>query len=108
LHSPRVFFKQKEKKVDALLYFAEAGSAWTLIYPSYSIAVPHPVIIKIPLVYTLPSGSLQWKEYVNSWIALKVKDGTVERVFKYWIEGEGAKPKTKRWSVIRDVLHWVD
>jgi Na+/H+-dicarboxylate symporter/ABC-type amino acid transport substrate-binding protein len=108
LSSPRAFFKQNKKDVSALLFFAEAGSVWTLIYPSFSVAIPYPVIIKIPLVYPLPVNDIKWKQYVDTWITLKIKDGTIDHVFKNWIEGEGAKPKEKRWSVIRDVLHWVD
>ena len=34
--------------------------------------------------------------------------GTVEELFEYRIKGKNATKQTPRWSVIRDVLHWVD
>jgi hypothetical protein len=31
-----------------------------------------------------------------------------ERNYDYWILGRGAVKKAPRWSVMRDVLHWVE
>ena len=45
--------------------------------------------------------------FVNTWIALKRKDGTLDAVYKHWILGEDSTPKSPRWSIVRDVLHWV-
>ena len=36
------FFTDNPKGVDALVISAEAGSAWTILYPAYSVAVPEP------------------------------------------------------------------
>jgi hypothetical protein len=44
---------------------------------------------------------------VNTWIELKQKDGTLNRLYKYWILGLDAAPKQPRWSIIRNVLHWT-
>ena len=108
LTNPRQFFKSEYKNCDALLYFAEAGSAWTLIYPSFSVVIPHPEIIKIPMTYPLPPNDPKWNQYINTWITLKEKDGSIKKIFNYWIEGEGAETNEKRWSVIKDVLKWTD
>ena len=35
-------------------------------------------------------------------------DGTVERLFDYWIHGQDAGRRGPRWSVLRDVLGWVE
>ena len=46
-------------------------------------------------------------EFVNSWILLKQRDLTIQRLFEYWFQG--VKPpgtKQPRWSVLRDVLGW--
>ena len=45
--------------------------------------------------------------FVNQWIELKRKDGTLDAVYKYWILGQNAEPHRPRWSIIRNVLHWV-
>jgi len=100
--------KKKGKDLDALLFTAEAGSAWTLLYPDYMVVVPHPDIIAVPLAYPLAYGNQEMADYMNIWIELKKKDKTIENLYNYWILGQGATKKEPRWSVIRNVLHWVD
>ena len=46
--------------------------------------------------------------FVNTWIGLKRKDGTLDAVYKHWILGQDAASVEPRWSIIRNVLHWVD
>jgi len=106
--TPREFFKKKGENVDAFLFTAEAGSAWTLLYPEYSTVVPQPDVASIPMAYAVPRGDQKLLDFVNSWLDLKKKDRTVENLFNHWILGQGAKEKKPRWSIIRDVLHWVD
>jgi hypothetical protein len=38
---------------------------------------------------------------------LKKRDRTIDTLYDYWILGKNAVPKQPRWSVIRNVLHWV-
>ena len=45
------FFTRDNGNVDALVYSAEAGSAWSLMYPAYTVAVPHPDILAVPMAY---------------------------------------------------------
>ena len=108
LVSPREFFKEGAKGLDALLFPAEPGSAWTLIYPAYTVVVPLPNPLKIPMVYLMPKENRQIVDFVNAWLELKKMDGTIGTVFEHWILGKGAAKKTPRWSIIRDVLHWVE
>ena len=104
--SPRAFLKGKDTKLDAYLISAESGSAWTIIFPSFSIAIPDNTLIKIPCAYPMPSDEA-WIQFVNTWIELKEKDGTKARLFQHWIEGKGADIKEPRWSIMKDVLHWT-
>jgi ABC-type amino acid transport substrate-binding protein len=106
ISSPREFFKRQD--LDALVFTAEAGSAWTLLYPEYSVVVPHPNIIKIPLAYPIAQNDQRMINFVNGWIELKKKDKTIEKLFDHWILGHGADKKEPRWSIIRNVLHWVE
>ena len=46
--------------------------------------------------------------FVNTWIELKRKDGTLDALYKYWILGQDATPRRPRWSIMRNVLHWTD
>ncbi|WP_075602660.1 cation:dicarboxylate symporter family transporter [Saccharicrinis aurantiacus] len=105
--SPRQFFKGNHPDADALLFSAEAGAAWTLIYPYYQVVVPQPNIVTIPNAYPIPQNDSSWKEYVDTWIELKSKDGTIDKLFKHWVEGQGAEIKEKRWCIAHDVLGWL-
>jgi Na+/H+-dicarboxylate symporter/ABC-type amino acid transport substrate-binding protein len=106
--SPREYFRGRFEDLDALLYPAEAGSGWTLVYPKFSVAVPEPEVVQVPMAYAVPRGEREMVEFLDSWIELKKKDGTVRQLFEHWILGQGAVDSAPRWSVIRDVLHWVD
>ncbi|HVM50772.1 MAG TPA: cation:dicarboxylase symporter family transporter [Candidatus Acidoferrum sp.] len=104
--SPREFFEDTAQRFDALLFTAEAGSAWTLMYPRFAVVVPQPGLLSIPLVYAVARGDQEMADYVNAWIELKRDDGTMQRLYDYWILGRGAAERQPRWSLIRNVLHW--
>jgi len=93
---------------DALALPAERGSAWTLMHPEYSVVVPAPDPIRVPLAYPIGKRDSQFASFVNTWIALKRKDGTLDAVYKHWILGQDAAARPPRWSIVRNVLHWVE
>ncbi|HSC28788.1 MAG TPA: transporter substrate-binding domain-containing protein, partial [Vicinamibacterales bacterium] len=93
---------------DALALPAERGSAWTLIYPQYSVVVPGPGTIRVPLAYPLARRDEEFASFINTWIELKRKDGTIDALYQYWILGRNAEPPKPRWSIMRNVLYWVD
>lgn len=93
-------------RADALMLPAERGSAWTLIHPQFSVIVPGPAPIRIPLAYPVARRDEAFVNFVNTWIVLKQKDGTIATLYDYWVLGRRAEPPTRRWSVIKDVLHW--
>jgi hypothetical protein len=47
-------------------------------------------------------------DFLNAWIELKRKDGTISGLFDHWILGRATEASAPRWSVVRDVLHWVN
>jgi ABC-type amino acid transport substrate-binding protein len=87
---------------------AEVGSAWTLLYPEYQVVVPKPVLSLLPLGYAVALGDTEMADFLNHWIDLKRKDNTIEKTYNYWILGQGVTIKEPRWSIIRNVLHWVE
>jgi ABC-type amino acid transport substrate-binding protein len=103
----RALLASRSASIDAIAMPAERGSAWTLIYPDYSVVVPEPVLLKLPLAYPIARHDQALASFVNSWIELKRKDGTLDAVYKYWILGQNAEPHRPRWSIIRNVLHWA-
>lgn len=105
--SPREFLRGDRPDLDAIVYSAEGGSAWTLLYPAYAVVVPSPGNISLPMSYALPKEELEWLRFVSDWVLMKQKTGDVSTLFDHWIQGSGARDTRPRWSVIRNVLHWV-
>jgi Na+/H+-dicarboxylate symporter/ABC-type amino acid transport substrate-binding protein len=99
--------KSASPDVDGVAMPAERGSAWTLIYPAYTVVVPEPGAMKVPLAYPIAREDRRFGAFVNTWIELKQKDGTMDALYRYWILGQERGARRPRWSVIRDVLHWV-
>ncbi len=108
IHSVRDFFREQIDGADAMVFGAESAGAWTLVYPSFSVVVPKPRPIGIPIAYGIRRDAAEWGEYLNVWVDLKTRDGTLDEYFEHWILGRAADRKAPRWSVIRDVLGWVD
>jgi Na+/H+-dicarboxylate symporter/ABC-type amino acid transport substrate-binding protein len=102
------FFEGRGPAVDGLAYTAERGSFRSLFYPAFSVAVPHPVIIKLPLAYPVARHDLEAARFLSNWIDLKQKDGTITALYDHWVLGRDARPRAPRWSVLRNVLHWVN
>jgi Na+/H+-dicarboxylate symporter len=89
---------------DGFALLAEQGAALTLLNPQFTVVVPLPDPVKIPTAYPLASRDLRWAETVNSWIELRQKDGTLDRLYRHWILGQSAQVKKRRWSILEDVL----
>ncbi|MGB7948039.1 MAG: ABC transporter substrate-binding protein, partial [Candidatus Binatia bacterium] len=101
------FFESRGKTLDGFIYTAEGGSAWSLLHPEYTVAVPPPPISQ-PLTYPMARGDQELEDYVNALIDLKKRDGTLKKLYDYWILGRFDTNKQPRWSVVRNVLHWVN
>lgn len=106
--SPRPFLRGQLPDVDAFLMTAEAGSAWTIVYPAYSVTVPDNERISVPVAYAVGKHDADWLTFLNTWIELRTHDGTVDDLFAHWFQGGMGETKEPRWSVIRNVLGWVD
>ena len=101
------FFTGHMERIDGLIFPAERGSYYTLLYPAFSVAVPHPLAIRFPLAYPVGRQDLEFARFLGIWIDLQRKNGTIQALYDHWILGRDAQLKQPRWSVIRNVLHWV-
>jgi ABC-type amino acid transport substrate-binding protein len=104
LTTARDFFRENNLKLDALVYSAEAGSAWTLIYPAFSVAIPQPDVMALPTGYATAYGDPQFLSFLNTWIALKKKDLTIQYLYEYWILGRTRSAPQRRWSLLDQLL----
>lgn len=102
----REFLRGKMEDVDAFVHVAEAASAWTLIYPDYSVVVPTDLRIKTPLGFVLPYGQQDFKIKLNDWIDLMIRNNSIDLIYQHWILGKATEKKLKRWSIKHDVLGW--
>jgi ABC-type amino acid transport substrate-binding protein len=100
-------FGDKAPDIDAFILTAERGSAYTLLHPDYSVAVPQPRPVKVPLGYVIAGHDQGLANLVNVWLDLKRKDGTIDQLFSHWILGKDATVRPPRWSILHDVLHWL-
>jgi len=108
LEAAEDFFNGGDQGADALLLSAEEGAAYSYRYPRYTVARVARGAIRLPAGYPVPKGDIEMLEFVSNWVDLKKKDGTIDALYEYWMLGGAAKARTPRWSVIRDVLGWVD
>jgi Na+/H+-dicarboxylate symporter/ABC-type amino acid transport substrate-binding protein len=107
LDSNREFFERNVGNWDALITNAESGSAWTLMYPQYTVVIPKPNVATFPLGYAVAKGNQDLLNFLNNWIQIKKNGRRAKAAYDLWILGQGAVPKQSRWSVIRNVLKWV-
>jgi ABC-type amino acid transport substrate-binding protein len=108
LESAEKFFASAEGELDALLISAEEGAAYTYRYPHYSVVEIEGGSVRVPAAYAIPRDDARMREFVSNWVDLKRKEGAVESLYAYWMLGGAAQRHAPRWSVIRDVLGWID
>jgi Na+/H+-dicarboxylate symporter len=101
------FDPQHPPPFDIFVLPAERGSVITLLHPEFTAVVPEPDPIKVPLAYPVARQDAEWAAFIDMWVDLKRRDGTLDALYRHWVLGQDATPRRPRWSVIRDVLHWV-
>jgi ABC-type amino acid transport substrate-binding protein len=106
IDSPRDFFDGTVPNLDALLISAEAGSAWSLLYPRFQAIIPKPARMKIPLGFPVAMNDADLLHFIDQWIQFMQGDPVLEQKYNYWIMGVGAEEKKPRWSILRNVIGW--
>ena len=96
------YFAGRGAPMDALFFTAERGAFLTLLHPAFSVAVPKPLQLRVPLAYPVARHDVGFARFVSLWIDLKRKDGTIQAFYDHWILGRDAKPPRRRWSLFRD------
>jgi ABC-type amino acid transport substrate-binding protein len=106
MESPRAFFEGGGSELDAYLMPAETGAAATLLHPQFSVVVPQPDPVTVPMAFGAALHSPDLVDAVNQWIVFAKSEGAMKRGYDYWVLGEGAQGPRRRWSIMRDVLGW--
>jgi Na+/H+-dicarboxylate symporter/ABC-type amino acid transport substrate-binding protein len=109
LESAEDFFLESSQGADALLLSAQEGAAYSYRYPNYTVtAIGEGTGIRLPAAYAVPKGDIEMMQFVSNWIELKRGEGAIDSLYGYWMLGGAAKTREPRWSIIRNVLGWVD
>ena len=104
LDSEADFFNLPEFRDQILLTSAEGGSAWTLLNPDYDVVTPFSAHQGAPLVIAVGGEDLMLEHFITTWIKLKQTDGTIDTLFKHWIQGESTKKQAPRWSILNNLF----
>ena len=102
------YLEKELGEFDALVTTGEKAAAWALEYPEYTAVMPGQESIKVPAGFPLPHNEESLADYMKVWLTVRQQDGTIQRLRDYWVLGKQLERKQHRWSVIRDVLHWVE
>jgi ABC-type amino acid transport substrate-binding protein len=94
----------------ALLWEEMEATAWILRHRHYKIIFSDPPLGVDSLAYAIRSDSQRFLHYLDQWLDLKQSQGFSEKQYDLWIKGktEIASPPEPRWSIIRNVLHWLE
>jgi ABC-type amino acid transport substrate-binding protein len=96
-------------KADALMIPAEEGYTLTLQYPLFDVAIIQPAD-SYQMMYAYPVAKESSDSYLlalNYWLRMENDYGQLQEKYNYWVLGETPSATEPRWSVVRNVLHWV-
>jgi hypothetical protein len=94
----------------ALLWEEQGAIAWTLCHRGYRVVLPDIPLGLDTLSYAVASNNPRFLQYLNQWLALNTAEGYTQNQQELWIEGktEIAVHQEPRWSIIRNILSWID
>ena len=93
--------------LDVILDSAEEAAAWTIRHPRFTAVIPSPTLF-VPFGYAVAKGDTDLLAYLDTWLLNAEADGTVDALYRYWMLGQVKETQPPRWSVIRNVLGWID
>ncbi|MCP4901320.1 MAG: transporter substrate-binding domain-containing protein, partial [bacterium] len=106
LESARTWFDGGDEEIVGLITTAEAGYAWTMLYPSFHVVIPAGARSKEPHAFAIARDDADFAFFLDHWASLNKKTGAIDVLYAHWILGKGAEEYEPRWSVVRDVLGW--
>lgn len=93
--------------IDAVIAAFSQASAFATAHPGHQCCSPSRLRSPLLFVYVMPPESDEFLHFVNSWLLLREADRFKRRMHDYWILGKQPARTQPRWSIMRDVLHWV-
>lgn len=106
LASARDYFNGSRSDLDGMIMLASSASAWTLLYPNYTVVVPQPNMVRLPVGIATRQTDWELSLFIDQWLVIEQSRGALDRAYSYWVLGQGVEKKQARWSIKRDVLGW--
>ena len=94
--------------IDDALWTLEQARAWAAANPGFSAVVPTNFGAPLSMAYLMPPNSGPFVTFINQWLDLQKASGFAQQMNDYWLQGKPRLDNQPRWSIIRNVLHWVD
>ncbi len=103
------FFGGGRPDLGGVFTSAESGSAWTLLHPEFNVSVVKPDYVRYPVSFVTGGNNIEFTSYVDRWISIIKRNGQFDTIYGYRVQGKD-KPEDipPRWSIIRDVLGWME
>ncbi len=105
ISKPDVFFNaDDEHSFDAYITSIEEGMTLVMLHPDYAVSYDQTKLHRFPIGYAVHKGNLELQSLLNSWIDILNSTGRIAKLYDYWIQGEGAKTKNPRWSILQNLI----
>lgn len=94
--------------IDAILWSETNSRIWCLSHPEF-VTISYGTKLGINYFgYPVRQHATDLGFFLNNWLSLKQQSGFHKAMESYWIDGIRPGTRPPRWSVLRNVLHWVD
>jgi len=105
ISKPEVFFNASEAhQFDGYITSIEEGMTLVMLHPEYTVSFDPARLHRFPIGYAVNKDNLKLQAMLNSWIDIQKSTGRITKLYDYWIQGEGAKTKEPRWSILENVI----
>jgi Na+/H+-dicarboxylate symporter/ABC-type amino acid transport substrate-binding protein len=94
--------------IDVYMWSELQAYIWCLTNPTFTTLSYQGQLGGKYFAYPMQKTEEQFLHFINDWLFLKQEQGFAYKQRQYWFLGKIYNPEVKRWSVIRDVFHWVD
>jgi proton glutamate symport protein len=98
----------RDESIDAGLWTLDQAKAWAAANPGFSAAIPSDLGPPLLMAYLMPPNSEAFVGFLDQWLDLQRVNGFEQRMREYWLEGKPRLDDRPRWSIVRNVLHWVE
>lgn len=79
------FSKGATAAYDALLWNAEGGSSWSVVYPQTDVLTVFGSQLPNQVVMLVGGNDINWHRYLDEWIAIQTSEKLFDRLYHHWI-----------------------